>query len=110
MATKAITIIDIDEPTDVASLIDGLEPDRNPVILRRGGREIAIITPLGRGRSNAPVLPRKQVTDEDRAAARAAAGSWVGNVDFDAFRQALAERRGLPPKPPVDLGDFGKLE
>jgi len=108
MATKTIAVIDIDEPTDVSSLIDGLESTLDPVILRRGGREIAMITPLGRGRSTAPPLPSKEITEEDRAAARAAAGSWVGNVDFDAFRKALADSRALPPKPPVDLGDFGK--
>ncbi len=108
--TKEIVVIDIDERDEVSRLIDEMEPARGPVILRRGGRDVAVITPLAAERSSAPVLPRKVITDEERAAARAAAGSWVGNVDFDAFRQALAESRALPPRPPVDLGDFGKPE
>ncbi len=108
MVTTAVTVIEIDDREDVLRLVDELKSEHAPVILRHDGRDVAVITSLDRARSAGAPLPRKVITDADRAAARAAAGSWVGNVDFDAFRKALAESRALPPKPPVDLGDFGK--
>lgn len=103
MATKTIAVIDIDEPIDVSSLIDGLESALDPVILRRRGLEVAIITPLAHGRSGGAPLPKKVITDEDRAASRAALGGWAGNVDVDRLRRAFRESRALPSRPPVKL-------
>lgn len=46
MATRAIEVVDIYEPDDLVRLIDRFEVNPNPVILRRNGREVAILIPL----------------------------------------------------------------
>lgn len=108
MITRAIEIVDIDEPDDLVRLVDQLRVSHRPAILRSGGRDVAMLTPLALDGTSSELQPHTDITETDRAASRAAAGSWAGNVDFEAFRRALAESRSLPPKPPVDLGDFGE--
>ncbi len=108
MVTKSIELSTSSNQTTCAAH-RRLEETHRRVILRRGGRDVAMLSPLVLEISReAP--PRREITDKDRAASRAAAGSWAGNVDFEAWERARAESRSLPPKPPVDLGDFGKPE
>ena len=110
MSTRSIDVTDIVNSDDLSRLIDDIEVAQARVILRRGGREVAMLSPLPSGHLPADAPPLREISEEDRAASRAAAGSWAGNVDFEAWERARAESRSLPPKPPVDLGDFGKPE
>jgi hypothetical protein len=96
MITTAIEVIDIEESDELGRLLAELEPARGPVILRRGGRNIAVVSPLAPEKSGGVPAPRKQITEEDRTAARAALGGWAGNVDIDRLRDALRESRDLP--------------
>lgn len=103
MATTAVTVIEIDDRGDVVRLVEEVRSEQAPVILRRGGRDVAVITSLDRVRTAAAPLPRKEITDEDRAASRAALGGWAGNVDVDRLRAAIKESRDLPSRPLVEL-------
>ncbi len=102
MVTTAVTVIEIDDREDVLRLVDELKSEQAPVILRHDGRDVAVITSLDRARSAGAPLPRKVITDEDRAAFRAAAGSWK---DFDAetFLEQNRLSRELGARPPADL-------
>lgn len=110
MAKKSITVIDTDASEELSKLVDRVGEARGPVILSRHGREVAILSPLPSEHIPAEPLPRKEITEEDRAAFRAAAGSWAGNVDFDAWERARAESRALPSRPPVDLSSLDERE
>ncbi len=103
MVTTAVTVIEIDDRDDVVRLVEELETEHAPVILRHDGRDVALITPLGRRRPAEAPLLWKEITEEDRAASRAALGGWAGNVDVDRLRAALRESRELQSRPPVKL-------
>jgi antitoxin (DNA-binding transcriptional repressor) of toxin-antitoxin stability system len=110
MARESFTVIDIDDSEELSNLVDTVGEAGGPVILSRRGREVAILRPLTPESLPVEPLPRKEITEEDRAAFRAAAGSWAGNVDFEAWERARAESRALPSRPPVDLSPLDERE
>ncbi len=102
MVTKFIKVIDIGEFAEISRLIDDAEEAGGPVVLRRGGRDVAVLSPLAPDHMPTESIPHQEVTDEDRAAFRAAAGGWK-DFDADAFLEQNRASREAGSRPPVDL-------
>lgn len=88
-------IVDVDDAPDLRRLAEEVLATNTPRVLRRGGEDIARVTPLPRRRG------RKVTTPADDEAFRAAAGGWK-NVDVDRFLQDNAASRAQSTRPPVE--------
>jgi hypothetical protein len=85
--------IDISDLPEVARLAEEVRQSRTPRELRRGDEVIARIVPATPLRATTPTQRRgKQITEEDRAAFLASAGSW-SDVDIEKFKADLSESR-----------------
>lgn len=91
--------IDISENPALLRLVDGLRASHGSVVLRRGGEDVALITPL----ESSQGYPWRQPTEDDYAAFRTAAGSWRGHLDAERFIRDNHESRQISTRPAVDL-------
>ena len=95
-ARKAINIRDNPE---LLRLVEEMNAAEGPLLLRRGDTELALLTPIKRPRARKRT---REHTDADRAAFRAAAGSWR-DVDVEKFLADNYESRRISSRPPVKL-------
>jgi hypothetical protein len=92
--------IDISDNPELLRLVEEMNAAEEPLLLRRGDTELALLTPVKRPRARKRT---REHTDADRAAFRAAAGGWKGLVDTEAFIRDVYESRRISSRPPVKL-------
>ena len=91
--------IDISDNPELLRLVEEMNAADEPLLLRRGDTELALLTPVKRPRARKRT---REHTDADRAAFNEAAGSW-SDVDIEKFLEDTYASRDLPPRPPVKL-------
>ena len=94
--------IDIGE-TSAPSLADVAEEvwrTNRPRLLRRGGQEVAVISPVRKATKRTLFKPKSQA---DVAAFLSAAGGWKDVVDTDKLREDIAASRALAVRPRPEL-------
>ena len=87
--------IDISDYPELVRLVEEVRSSNAPIVLRRGGEDLAVLTPLGNG---AEVPGSRTRTQEDYEAFLRSAGSWKGLVDADKLIEAIYESRGRPTR------------
>jgi hypothetical protein len=93
--SRAHEAIDISNLPEVARLAEEVRQSRTPRDLRRGEEVIARIVPATPLPATLPTRRRgRQITEEDRAAFLASAGSWKGLVDAEQLKKDIKEARG----------------
>jgi len=100
-----LSSLDIGTLPDVVHLVEEVQRTRAPRVLRRDGKDVAVLMPLAPHtvrRAAGPAPRRSMPTAADRAAFRAAAGSW-SDVDTETFVEELYERRRIATRPPIEL-------
>lgn len=95
MRRAAITTEIADMP-DVTRLAHEVAETGIDHVLTKNGTAVAVVSPVRRRR------PRREMTDEDRAAVLTAVGSWKGLVDPDELVREL-DRARSDDRPPVNL-------
>lgn len=90
-------VIDIEDVTDFVKLVDDVRRSHEAQIIRREGREVAIIEPLVARR------PRRVITEQDMEEVRALAGTWRGHLDGDEFLKEVYEARNIDTRPEINL-------
>ncbi len=91
--------VDLEDTPDLAELAEKVDRDKEPRIIRRRGRMLAVLV------SPRDWRPSRLVrhSPEDRARAIKAAGGWA-DLDTDKMIEELYRARNeAPPSPPVDL-------
>ena len=91
--------IDISDNPELLRLVEEMNAAEEPLLLRRGDTELALLTPVKRPRAR---RRKREHTAADRAAFRAAAGSWR-DVDVEQFLADNYASRSIPSRPPVKL-------
>lgn len=93
--------VDVTNVPELLRLAEEVRASGRPLVLRRGGEELARIVPARPARHGR--LKQKKLTEEDVAAFRAAAGGWA-DFDVDAFLKDVYTSRDLSiGRPPVEL-------
>lgn len=93
--------LDVSASPDLLSLAEAVRSSGRPRALRREGETIAVIVPFFA--TGARRLAQRNLTPEDSAAFRAAAGTWA-DVDVDRFLADAYAARDIPEdRPQVDL-------
>lgn len=95
---RAIDTIDVTDTPELRRIAEEVRATREPVVLRTGDEDIAIVVPIepgdrGRWRST---------TEADDIASRASFGGWSDIVDADQLKREIAEARGSD-RPVPDL-------
>ena len=99
---KESSPIDVTDAPDVLRLVEEVQRSGLPRVLRRGGEDVAILSPV-------PPPPRRRTrkqrtyTPEDDAAFLAAAGAWQDDGEVEQFLRDNAESRSRSTRPSVDL-------
>jgi hypothetical protein len=103
--------LDISDTPELARLVEEVRASREPRVLRRHGEDLAVLTPVSTAnprRATRAKGDRRKTTLRAEAIARsragilAAAGSWK-ELDVEAFKRYLRERRETSSRPPVEL-------
>jgi hypothetical protein len=84
-------LIDVEDHPDLICLVDDLRNPDGEVVIRQHGEEIAVVIPI---RGHVPKRARRVITDEDRAAFRAAFGAWK-DVDTDRLLKDIYADRDM---------------
>ena len=103
--------IDISNTPELVRLVEEVRATREPRVLRRDGEDLAVLTPISptstRRAARAKGGRVKAAVDaaavaRSRAGILAAAGSWK-DVDIEAFKRYVRERRAISSRPAVEL-------
>jgi hypothetical protein len=95
--------IDIGDEPALMRLVEEIRTSREPVILRRGEEELAILQPTGEEPSSDEDVRNWRPTAEQIAAFRSIAGAWK-DVDTDRLIEDIYEGRRIgADRPPVEL-------
>jgi hypothetical protein len=88
-------VIDIEDVSEVAALTRELDEHPEGLILRRDGRQIAVLSTLSDASAvHGEAGPRwKTMTPKERETFRSLAGAWAGTVDFKALDAEREESR-----------------
>lgn len=92
MAT-VLRCVDISDAPDLIRFVEESIVGGEPVVIRRAGRDIALLEPLS---GSDDLRPRLTLTVEEEEAFRSSAGAWKGNVDGDKLIREIYEGRGRP--------------
>ena len=90
--------VDLEDKPDIVDLTHLVRDGREPIEIREAGQTVAIVQPV----TQHEAAPR-EISDEDLAAFRAAAGSWKVIVDVDTFPTDNREGRKTTTRPHVEL-------
>lgn len=97
-------IIQVDEGSELARVLE--EADKTPLRLTKGSVSYWLIREALRDEAADSLTSHKPPTPEEAAASRdgirEAAGAWK-DVDAEAFKRYIAERRRSSSRPPVRL-------
>jgi hypothetical protein len=83
-------IIDVENVPGLASFAEEVTTMRKQIVLRKQGKEFAIIVP---STDSSSFSPGRAKTPEDRQAFLASAGGWQGIVDEDMMEEIYNSRR-----------------
>ena len=85
--------LDISALPDLLRLVDEIVEADEPLVLRRRGEDVAVLTPVGH---RAAHDNERGVTDDGAAerAFLAAAGGWKGLVDAEQLKERIRAERG----------------
>jgi hypothetical protein len=92
-------VIDLDDAPELASLADEVTATRRTIVLRKRGKDLALVVPIDDPSRFAPGRLR---TPEDLEAFLRSAGGWRGVVDEE-FMDEVYRSRSTSSRPPVDL-------
>ena len=96
---RELAPVDISTMPDLARLAEEVRSTGTPRRLRRGGEDVAILSPA---RPRRRTLKGKTVTQADIDAVMALAGAWKGQVDTEQLKRDLDAARS-DGRPPVEL-------
>ena len=102
--------VDVGDSPDILQLAEEVRRTGEPRILRNGADDLALLTPIVAPPSPGPETsaghnrgrPSEAEVARSRAGIRAAAGTW-NDVDAEALKAYVRERRAASTRPPVDL-------
>ena len=89
---KVLRSVDIGDAPELVRFVEESISGGEPVVIRRAGRDIAILEPLVDGDPRT----RRILTPEEEEAFQSSAGAWQGNVDGDKLIREIYEGRGRP--------------
>jgi hypothetical protein len=95
---KELRTIDVGDIPALLRIAEEVATTREPRLLRRGGETLAMLSPLRPTRKRPTRAPKAT----DRAAFRAAAGSWH-DVDTDKLVADIYAGRRRSSRPPIQL-------
>jgi antitoxin (DNA-binding transcriptional repressor) of toxin-antitoxin stability system len=90
--------IDITDVPDLLRVAEEVRRAGEPRVLRKDGKEVAMVVPLPRPRKRRSKKP----TEADIEAFRSAAGGWA-DIDTDKLIENIYESRRISIRPPVEL-------
>jgi len=90
----------IDDLPELESLAEEVRATNEPIVLRRKGKDVARIVPLGPTRRRRPGT-KGELSAADREALLSTFGAWA-DFDADAFLEMIYEARIRGSKPPVE--------
>jgi hypothetical protein len=93
------TPIDISKFPDLLRIAEEVQTTKKARILKRDREPIALLTPV---ETAAKPRKKREKTEADYAAFRAAAGSW-SDMDVEKFKADIAASRKLSTRPSVKL-------
>lgn len=93
--------IDIGDDPSLVRVVEEVQASKGPRVLRRDGKDVAVVMPLRQG--SARHRPGRRKTEADYEAFRSAAGSWNGLIDVDQFIKDIYASRRSSIRPPVEL-------
>lgn len=103
---KELTPLDISDQPDLLRLAQEVQATRQPRLLQRDGEELAILIPVTHARRPSSLAASRAraaaAVARSKAGIRASAGSWK-DLDVEAFKTYVRERRTMPGRPPVRL-------
>lgn len=91
--------LDISHNPDLLRLAEEVRRSNTPRVLRAENRDLAVVVPVAEPLKR---TSKRVKTDADYQAFLDSAGSW-GDVDTDAFKHYIRERRDAGSRPPVEL-------
>lgn len=89
---RVLRSIDIGAFPELVRRVENALREGDPVVLRAGDRELAIVEPAPPDSAGRPTMRR--LSPEERAAFLASAGGWRGVVDPEHVREDLERSRG----------------
>jgi hypothetical protein len=96
--TRELKVIDVSDLPDLLRVAEEVEKTREPRLLRRASKDLAIVVP-------APRVPRsrRRKTLADYEAFLSSAGSWKDSVDTEQWIKDSYESRARSSRPAVNL-------
>jgi len=99
--------IDVGDSPDVRRLADEVRRTGQHYVLRHATEALATLTPVGPARRRSPARrahrrPSEAEAARSRAGIREAAGTWK-DMDAEALKADVRERRAASTRPPVEL-------
>ncbi len=82
-------VVDVETVPELAPLTDEVAATRQPIVLRKQGKDLAKIIPI---EGLSPYSPGRRKTPEDRQAFLASAGGWQGVVDETSMEEIYGSR------------------
>lgn len=102
MTTHAEPIpVDIDAMPDLVRLADEVRTTDTPRLLRREGKDVALLVPAPKRRRRK--RSERKPSKEDMEAFYRSAGGWKDLVDTDKLVENIYADRRISDRPPVDL-------
>ena len=95
--SEALPAINVDDRPELKDLVRCLIERAEPIVLRSGNQDVAVLTPLPTAIRGLPRPSPEQVE-----VAMSAVGRWRGLVDVDALKEQWRAARGSN-RPPIDL-------
>ena len=89
---KSLKSIEIGESPDLVRIVDEIAAGGEPVVLRRNGRDLAILEPLTEGTIH---RARRELTPEEIEAFESSGGAWKDLPDADELVRYIKSLRGL---------------
>jgi hypothetical protein len=90
--------IDVSDLPDLKRVAEEVRDRQEPIVLRSGDAEIAVVTPIRPPKGH----PDWKPTQEEIDAALSAFGGWKGLIDPEEFKARVREGRGSN-RPPLNL-------
>jgi hypothetical protein len=97
---RELAAVDVTNDPELLRLAEEVRQSGKPRLLRRGGEDLAVLSPVGRV-TRRTSRKAKTYTKADDDAFLASAGAWT-DFDLEAFLKRNEESRALS-RPPVEL-------
>lgn len=100
LVAKRMETIDITDKPDLVDVAEEVRTTGEPLVLRRGGEDLAVIRPVTKAAIRPPKSPAmrrlkpKRLSEADREAFLSAAGGWA-DVDTDKLIEDIYAARAV---------------